>query len=607
MSRQDLIPQLIQESREILDQSESLLLELENKKKNNQFIPQESIHTLFRYFHTLKGSSALFGLKTIVQITHEAESLLDTIRNSNDPILIIEYIDVLLKTIDLLRSLFDIVETTNQNPNTNDEILKFENTLKQINQNLKSKTPPTSANYGFFDEEPIPKKQENQNYGFFEDEVPTTKEATEPQQTHKEPADQELLKEPIQNEPAIAENLEKKKEIKISTEKIDLLLELVGELVIAESNVSSHPEIEKLKLEGFRQATRHLNKIVRELQEVAFSTRMIPISGLFNRMKRLVRDLENKTKKKVQLLISGEDTEIDKSIVDFLQDPIIHIIRNAVDHGIENPKERLESGKQEIGTIRLHAFQSTNEVWILIIDDGRGLNRKKIIDKAYQKGIIPSLDFPLTDKEIFELIFYPGFSTAEQVSDLSGRGVGMDIVRKNIENLGGKIEILSEEGVGTRITIRIPLSLGIMEGTVFKISESFFTLQTTEIKELIQLENSKIIEIYSGQKVINVRGNFYPIFYIHELLNLKNPPQYNEKDLILILIEKEEQRFGIIADSILGNQSIVIKPFSKILKKAKGVNGYTILGNGKISLILNTKYIFEKFVKKINQEKVVHQ
>lgn len=620
MDRQDLIPQFLLDSQDILDNIENILLNLEKEKKSNKPISSDTIHTLFRHFHTLKGSSGLFNLSTVVSITHEAETLLDIIRSSDNN-LIVNCIDILLSTIDVLRGLFNYIEIYKTNPPTNDDINLIKQNLHKLIQQIQEKSisdKKQSEKFGLFEDEIEEDRTiKNESYGLFEDNLTQDPSISDSQDkidnlsfSYDNVKEFSFITKNIESEtnPLFHKKQQdsKNKEIKISTEKIDLLLELVGELVIAESNVSSHPEIENLKLDGFRQATRQLNKIVRELQEVALSTRMIPISGLFHRMKRLVRDLEKNTNKKLQLIISGEDTEIDKSIIDLLQDPIIHIIRNAVDHGIETPLERIESGKEEHGIIHLHAFQSVNEVWIVIIDDGKGLNKNKIIKRAYELGLINSLDTLLTDKDIYEFIFYPGFSTAEQVSDISGRGVGMDIVKKNIENLGGKIELLSEEGIGTRVTLRIPLSLGIMEGTVFRVSDSFFTVQTTDIRELIQLNSSQIFEIYSGKKVIHIRGTYIPVFNINDIISLRKILNYDSlNNLVLIVLEKDSKSLGILTDSIIGNQSIVIKPFPKILKNAKGVTGFTILGNGKISLILDVKYLFDKFLKEFNDKDMV--
>ncbi len=631
MSRKEFISDFISEARDTIDSAESCLLKLEEARKTSRPVSIETIHTLFRDFHTLKGSSALLGLQSIVTITHEAETLLDLVRNSSRPELILRFIEELLKTIDFLRILFQEIETTLENPKDTDRVEFVQEKLKRLVEALKTEIredtndPPISkqvsqnesTNYGLFDDEEIFKKRKSDtpkepSFGFFEetqspsgsyglfeekDTKPTTPVYPQSEQISvSEEAISEISDNSAQEPRFTAETFSRKKELKISTEKLDLLLDLVGELVIAESNVSGHPEIQNLKLEGFRAALRQLNKIVRDLQEVTLSTRMIPIAGIFNRMNRLVRDLEKKTKKKINFVVSGEETEIDKSIVELITDPIIHILRNSIDHGIEMPKERLEAGKKEEGTIRLHALQSANEVWIVILDDGKGIQKEKVLQKAYQRGIISEPNPDLTDQEIYELIFQPGFSTAQEVSDISGRGVGMDIVKRNIERLGGKIDIFSEEGIGTKIVLRIPLSLGIMEGTVFKTGDSYFTIQTIAIRELVKMKTSQTLEIYKGQRVVEIRGSHIPVLTINDILRLRKKIEYTESEnRILIVLEKDREVLGLLADSIVGNQSIVIKSLNEKLAAAEGVNGFTILGNGRVSLILDTKAIFRNF------------
>jgi two-component system chemotaxis sensor kinase CheA len=692
VNRQDLIIDFVSEARDHLDSAESCLLEMEEVKRGNQnSVTSDSINLLFRNFHTLKGSAGLLRLQSVVTVTHEAETILDMIRNQPNTNIILNYIDVLLTALDFLRELFEIIEQTLSDQTKQTEAEKLKSVLIQRRDQLKSElsgsgignesfsnsrpsvtlgsgpekgspsegktgyglfdedppsSSPTEAKFGIFEDQPGNPSQEpkietpgsaNTGYGLFDESETDSSHSTSNQnnQTKTNSSDnsraansRETSEIGITNQPpnpginsgesggfeeaAQEKNGDptgvntnsRKKDIKISTDKLDLLLDLVGELVIAESNVSYHPEIADLKLEGFRSATRHLNKIVRDLQEVALSTRMIPIAGIFNRMNRLIRDLEIKTNKPIQLQISGEDTEIDKSVVDLISDPIIHILRNAMDHGIETADIRRERGKNEKGLIQLHARQSANEVWVIIRDDGGGLVRSKLIHRAQEKGLIRDNGTALSDKEVFELIFHPGFSTAASVSDISGRGVGMDIVKKNIEKLGGRIDIQSQEGVGTKFTLRIPLSLGIMEGTVIQTGDNFFTIQTIEIRELISLDEKHSVEIYKGQRVVEIRGKHIPMLSINDILELKTPIQYEESSSkILVVIEYDGEVLGLVADTIMGNQSIVIKSLNENLAGAKGVNGFTILGNGRVSLILDTRMIFEKFrsIKNLNE------
>jgi two-component system chemotaxis sensor kinase CheA len=396
----------------------------------------------------------------------------------------------------------------------------------------------------------------------------------------------------VQNEKSLSHL---KKEIKVSNEKLDALMDIMGELVIAESNVTQHPSVKKSKNGNFPQALNRLRKIVSDLQEVVLSTRMTPISGVFQRMSRLIRDLQKKSNKKISLFIQGEETQIDKSVVDLIADPIIHILRNSVDHGIESVEERRLAGKLEIGNIYLSARQSVNEVWIIIRDDGRGLNREKILNKGIEKGLFKGDSNALTDKEVFQMIFLPGLSTAKEITDISGRGVGMDIVKQNIEKLGGKIDIHSITGEGTTFILRIPLTLGIMEGTVVRIGSNFFTIQTMELKEFVGLRGKSPIKLEEGKEVYDIRGKFIPVLNMNQILKHRNPLKYDGKDQLMVVIEFEERLIGIKVDEVMGNHNVVIKPLQGQMEDATHVSGFTILGTGNVSLILDVRSIFQRF------------
>ncbi|TGL51952.1 chemotaxis protein CheA [Leptospira meyeri] len=616
MGREQLLLDFIPEGFELIEVCESAILSIEEINDQSGEYDEDLINNLFRAVHTFKGSTGLLKLESLVKISHEAETLMDILRKEkklpNEDIC-----QVLINTCDQLRRLLHKVDETKTNPELDDESDAIIEVLKREIKQLNSEDQITES------EIPTPKKKKS--FEIFAEEEPKTEttvtkkksafeifgESPNPSQTEPKITNEHNLAETnnpekktteivkpektqLDKEPIATTTTIQKKEIKVANEKLDALMDLVGELVIAESNVTQHPLLKSLRNEDFNSSINRLHKIVLDLQEVALSTRMIPISGVFQKMSRLVRDLQKKANKKVALYISGEETEIDKSIVDLIADPIIHILRNSIDHGIETSDERMLSGKPEVGIIQLSARQSVNEVWVMIRDDGRGLNREKIIQKSIERGILSGDTEHLSDQEVYNLIFVPGLSTAETITDISGRGVGMDIVRQNIEKMGGKIEIHSRLQKGTTFILRIPLSLGIMEGTVVRIGKKFFTIQTIELREFVSLREKKEIPLEDNQKVIDVRGTFIPIFDINQILNHREEIVYEGLDPLMIVLEYEKKLLGIRVDEIVGNQNVVIKPLQGILEEANGVNGFTILGSGNVSLILDVKSIFQK-------------
>ena len=374
--------------------------------------------------------------------------------------------------------------------------------------------------------------------------------------------------------------------IRVDIDKLDKMLDLVGELVIAELMVSNNQDLNIFKNERFGKAVTQLDKISREIQEVAMSMRMIPLAGVFRKMMRLVRDLAQKANKQVQLEIIGEETEVDKTIIEQISDPLVHLIRNAVDHGLETPAERLAAGKPETGRVTLEAKHSAGEVWITIEDDGRGLNRGKIFQKGVEKGLVKSEDREMKDEDIWRLIFEPGFSTAEQVSSISGRGVGMDVVKRNIERLRGKVDIRSRAGVGTIFAVRIPLTLAIIEGMVVRVGAHRYTIPISSIKESFRPGREQITRTPDGLEIVRIRGELQPVLRLHELYRV-DPRYYQLSEGILIMVENSDNKFCLFVDELLGQQQIVIKGLPGYLNHVKGISGCAILGDGEISLILD--------------------
>lgn len=374
--------------------------------------------------------------------------------------------------------------------------------------------------------------------------------------------------------------------ISVNIGKLDALMDLVGELVISEAMVTQNPELKDLPLDDFYKAARQLNKITNELQDVVMSIRMVPLTTTFHRMKRIVRDMSKKLNKSVDLEIIGEETEVDKNIIERISDPLIHLIRNSIDHGIEEIEEREKKGKEPVGKLTLEAKNAGGDVWIIIKDDGKGLDKEKLLIKARENGLIDKPEEELTDKEIYSFIFKPGFSTKENISEFSGRGVGMDIVMKNIEAVGGTAYVDSKLNENTTISIKFPLTLAIIDGMTVRVGNSRYTIPTISIKESFKVNDETIIEDNEGHEMIMVRGEAYPILRLYKYYKI-NTRITDINDGIVVMVENDYRIYCIFADELLGEQQVVVKALPKYIENAKGIAGCTLLGDGSISLILD--------------------
>jgi len=375
--------------------------------------------------------------------------------------------------------------------------------------------------------------------------------------------------------------------VRVDTGKIDSLINMVGELVITQSMLGLLGEDFSMdKLPRLREGLGQLERHTRELQESVMQIRMLPISFTFSRFPRLVHDLSQKLGKKIELKLSGENTELDKTVIEKIGDPLVHLVRNSVDHGIELPDERVQAGKTETGTVHLSAEHRGGNIVIEITDDGKGLARDKILGKAIDRGLVKE-DDNLTDKQIYELIFQPGFSTAEQVSDVSGRGVGMDVVRRNINELGGSIEIDSEIGKGSTITIRLPLTLAILDGQTVSIGEETYIVPLVSIIESIQVKDNMLNLVAGRGETFKLRDEYLPIVRLHEVFKVENPNATDIHDGIIVVVEAGGSKCGLFVDNLLGQQQVVIKSLEANYGKVEGVSGATILGDGSVALILD--------------------
>jgi len=378
--------------------------------------------------------------------------------------------------------------------------------------------------------------------------------------------------------------------ISVDVKKLDKLMDLVGELVISEAMVTKNPEISELQLDSFNKAARQHRKRLSDLQDVVMSIRMVSLAPTLTKMNRIVRDMCKKLNKEVELEIIGQETEVDKNIIEHIGDPLMHIVRNSMDHGIETKEERLANGKSSIGKITIEAKNTGGEVWIIIKDNGKGLNKDKILKKAKDNGLLKVKENDLSDREIYSMIFLPGFSTKENVTEFSGRGVGMDVVTKEIEKIRGIVTVDSIPGKETTISIKIPLTLAIIDGMTIKVGKSVFTIPVTSIRQSFIIKKEDIIRDIDNNEMILIRGECYSILKLHEFYNIKTNV-VNIEDGIVIMVEDQGKAKCIFADELIGEQQVVIKALPEYIKKVKAISGCSLLGDATISLILDISEI----------------
>ncbi len=389
--------------------------------------------------------------------------------------------------------------------------------------------------------------------------------------------------------PPVKQNL-----ISVSLMRLDSLQNIVGEIVITESMVTSAPELNQLSrdaYDNFMKSARQLRKLTDDLQDISMSLRMVPISGVFQKMSRIVRDMKQKLNKDVHLTLIGEDTEIDKTIVDSIQDPIMHMVRNAMDHGIEDdPSERIALGKSPQGEIILSATHTSSEVVISIADDGKGMDPEKLLAKARDKGILTKPESEYSVKEALGLVMLPGFSTNQEVTEFSGRGVGMDVVKKNVESVGGVVSLASEYGKGTTFTMKIPLTMAIVDGMKVTVGNSIFTIPIANIRQSLKILPEDVIRDENDNEMLELMDSFYPVVRLHQFFNIDTDVT-ELSDGIVMWVETSDRSFCLFVDELVGEQQVVVKPFPAFLNyfelKNSGIAGCTILGDGNISIILD--------------------
>ena len=649
-----------EESFEGLDIMETELLNLVPGEED-----LETINTIFRAAHSIKGGSATFGFNSIANFTHVLETLLDQIREGERNITS-EHINLLLKSVDCLRALLSSLKVQEEPDLAQADTLReqFEKLLGMPageEQGEETHHEQVIVNTYQIDfkphfhlfktgNEPLFMISELAELGelevqAFTDAIPDIKELTSDEcflywrfflnTERDEQAIKEIFEwveddadikvelcgglfndakaesEEVINEPAVVEEAPKTAEqpkankakaaanapsakaapestsIRVGIDKVDSLINMVGELVITQAmlNQLSEQEMTATAVTSLQEGLAQLAHNTRDLQENVMRIRMLPINFVFSRFPRLVRDIAQKLNKEVELKLIGEQTELDKTVMEKISDPMVHLVRNSLDHGIETVEKRIAAGKDPVGKVTLNAFHQGGNIVIEIMDDGQGLNTQKIKEKAIANELITG-DSELTDDEINELIFMPGFSTADEVSDLSGRGVGMDVVKRNIQSLNGSVEVTSAAGIGSTFTIRLPLTLAILDGQLVKVAKHTYIIPLISIVESLQIDIAKVSRVGKDLDVLRLRDEYIPILRLYEIFNHQGAIESLDKTF-LVVVENDNQKVGVLVDDLLSQQQVVIKSLEANYHKVDGVSGATILGDGRVSLILD--------------------
>lgn len=577
----DLLPDFVAECFDYLDGAEAALLALEARPDD-----AESINVVFRAFHTIKGTSAFLGLDPIATLAHHAESFLCPIRDGLAAFSS-ECADLALGSADAMRALVEQVRIAMDGgafamPAGYTALL---GSLAAAEARLAGTAPPSPAapprlgdilvDAGVVSREEVEEIAAAQGTRLLGDVLVRSGRASEEEvqaALHKQRAGTVLEGGSDSS-------------VRVRTDRLDRLVDLVGELVVAQSMIVQDATVAAERHGALGRKVSHSSKLMRELQDLSMSMRMVPLKALFQKTGRLVRDVARKAGKQVELAAEGEETEIDRTMVDLVTDPLVHMVRNAVDHGLETPAERRAAGKPATGTVRLAAYHSGGSVVLELSDDGRGLDRERLVRKAIERGLIES-DKGMSDAEVYNLIFAPGFSTAETVTDLSGRGVGMDVVRRNIEALRGRVDIASAPGRGTTFTIRLPLTLAITEGMLVRVGGERYIVPTVNIHTSFRPQAGALSSVAGRGELVSLHGDVVPVLRLHRIFGVPDAVQCPTRGL-LVVIGDVNRRYALLVDELLGQQQFVAKSLGEGLGKIAGVSGGAILGDGHVGLILD--------------------
>jgi two-component system, chemotaxis family, sensor kinase CheA len=578
---QDLMAEFITESTELIQNAEEALLSLEHDPEDTEAVGQ-----VFRAFHTVKGTAGFLELPLIAELGHHAETLFSRVRDGE-----IRYsggyADLSLQALDTIKQLVLAVNAalngaTLERPDGYDallEVLKNPEAAGVSEEQTAACTPRLGDL--LVAQGKVDRVQVEQALNAHPDQK----------------AGVALVKSQAASVADVGQALRTQKQIcagaqqvvdssvRVSTQRLDRLIDMVGELVIAHSMVAQDRLVVNSENHNLTKKVAHTSKIVRELQDISMSMRMVPLKGTFSKMARLARDVSRKLGKNVNFLTDGEDTEIDRNLADIVNDPLVHMVRNAVDHGIETPAERRAAGKPEQGTVKLSACHSAGSVVVEISDDGKGLDREVLLAKARERGMIPE-GVELSEREIYNLILEPGFSTAQVVTDVSGRGVGMDVVKKNIERLRGTVEIKSEKGVGSVFRMSLPLTLAIIDGMVIRVGPETYVLPTISIIRSVKPAEADVSTVFQQGEMLRLQGDLIPLYRMSQIYGI-DAARKKLTDAIVVVVEDEDRMAGLVIDELIGRQQVVIKSLGETMKNLPGISGGAIMPDGRVGLILD--------------------
>lgn len=575
----ELIGEFITEGSELISHAEEALLTLEVDPED-----VNAVGTVFRAFHTIKGTSAFLELNLLADMGHHAETLLSRVRD-HEIRYSGGYADLALRSLDMLKSLMQAMENALSGapllkPEGYDDLMDILKNPEEagVSDSMEAVTPPRIGDIL------VARGKSDRS---------TVEQAI--RQHPDDPIGVALVKENAASITEVGQALRTQgritgakqfveSSVRVSTDRLDRLIDMVGELVIAHSMVAQDGVVINSNHYELLKKVNHTSKIVRALQDLCMSMRMIPLRGTFQKMTRLVRDVSRKVGKTVTFVTEGDDTEIDRNLVDVINDPLVHMVRNAVDHGVESPAERAALGKPSHGTVKLSAYHAAGNVVVEISDDGKGLDRNAILAKAREKGMVSENITP-SDRDIYNLVLEPGFSTAKVVTDVSGRGVGMDVVKKNIESLRGQVEILSEPGKGSIFRMKLPLTLAIIDGMVVKAGIETYVIPTASIVRSIKPDSQDISTVLNQGSVLRLQGSLIPLFRLTSLYQIAYDEQ-SHSDLIVV-IEDEGARVGLVIDELVGRQQVVIKSLGESMQHIPGISGGAIMPDGRVGLILD--------------------
>ncbi len=585
----EIVDSFIVETNELLEELDHDLVELENRADDEGLL-----NKIFRAFHTIKGTSGFLGLEKLTAVTHRGEDILNKLRKGEAK-LSSELMDVILIAFDKIKELIIVISNDkNENIDIDSTVDILEKAINSLENNTAiENVKPLLEKFG--EEEQVSDLNEEENVEFVNEDV-----------AEEEKEEIKAKQEPTKENAVVNKTPQKRTEdtsIRVDIERLDELLNIVSELVLGRNQLAQVNTEASLEYEGTKiahdlaVATKQIDLMTNELQLVVMKTRMVKIGKVFNRFPRVVRDLSKELEKEVNLVIVGEDTELDKTLIEEINDPLVHLVRNSVDHGIETPAERIAKGKDPKGTLTLSATHEGNNVIISIEDDGKGINPKVIVAKAIEKGIISKEKAAdLSETEIFNLIFAPGFSTAAVVTNVSGRGVGMDVVRTNVSKLRGIINIESKVDSGTKIIIKLPLTLAIIAGMVVRSREEILVIPLSSVVEVLRVHTDDIYSI-NNNPVIKVRNRVIPLVSIDKLLYNQEVEKAKVFQFVVI-VGVAEKVFGIKVDQMIGQKEVVIKSLGSYLGNIEGIAGSSIMGDGRVVMILDIAELLQK----INRE-----